>query len=116
MNILIFTYTRRSTRRIQANTASRRILLNNRDIRLLKHMIIMFAVFLSGWAPIYVFICIDVDGKALPIVYRSLSILPALSLVANIIDLFLFNHQLRTYFRQLVGFRNPRVQRIITRQ
>lgn len=88
---------------------------NNRDIRVVKHMIIMFIIFLAGWLPIYIFICIDLHGRISVVVYRILSILPALSLLGDIIDLFLFNHQLRSYFRQLFLFQNNTVQPFTTR-
>jgi hypothetical protein len=115
MNILIFKYTHQSSRRIQANISSGRIILNNRDIRVLKHMIIMFVIFLIGWSPIYILVCIDINHIVPLIVYRILSILPALSLLGDIIDLFLFNYQLRSYFRQLFIRRNNRVQPMIVR-
>lgn len=78
-------------------------------------MIIMFIIFLGGWLPIYIFVCIDFNGNASSVVYRFLSILPALSLLGDIIDLFLYNHLLRSYFCQLFSFRNNRIQPIITR-
>ncbi|CAF1251797.1 unnamed protein product [Rotaria sp. Silwood1] len=113
INILIFIYARQSSRRIQASTTLRTVIMNNRDVRLLKHMILIFVVFLSGWSPIYILICIDFDGKLSPIIYRLLSILPALSLLGNMIDLFLFNHQLRLYFRQLYIVRINRIQPVV---
>ena len=78
-------------------------------------MIIMFVIFLTGWSPVYILVCIDFNNRAPPIVYRILSILPALSLLGDIIDLFLFNYQLRCYFRQLFIFRNNRIQPMINR-
>jgi hypothetical protein len=92
------------------------MILNNLDKRLLKNMIIIFVIFLSGWSPIYILVCIDFDGKVSPIVYKSFSILPALSLLGDMIDLFLFNYQLRSYFRQLFVFRTNRVQPILVHQ
>ncbi|CAF3923711.1 unnamed protein product [Rotaria sordida] len=115
INILIFIYIRQSSRRIQRNTTIRKIIINNRDIRLLKHMILIFVIFLSGWSPIYILICIDYNNELSPTIYRFLSILPALSLLGNMIDLLLFNHQLRLFFRQLFIVRNNRIQTIINR-
>lgn len=109
-------HSRQSTRRIQDNTTLRPITLSNRDIRLLKHMIIIFAIFLSGWSPIYILICIDFNAQLSSIIYRALSLLPALSLLGNITDLFLFNHQLRLHFRQLFVVRNGRIQPIVISQ
>ena len=110
INILLFEYIRQSSRRIQPAISSTRVISNNRDIRLLKHMVIIFVIFLSGWSPIYILVCIDFNSEISPIIYRFLSILPALSLLCDIIDLFLFNHQLRSYFRQLMIIRNNRIR------
>ncbi|UJR20516.1 hypothetical protein I4U23_023644 [Adineta vaga] len=112
VNILIFTTARRSSRRVRVANSVRVRTLNNRDIHLLKHMIIIFVIFVVGWAPIYVLLCIDYGQNMAPIIYRGLSILPALSLLINILDLFLFNHSLRQYFYQLFIFRALRIQTI----
>ncbi|CAF2509847.1 unnamed protein product [Rotaria sp. Silwood2] len=116
INILIFIYARQSSRRIRVNAALRTVIMNNRDVRLLKHMILIFVIFLSGWSPIYILVCIDFNSELSPIIYRFLSILPALSLLGNMIDLFLFNHQLRLYFRHLFVVRHNRIQPMINNQ
>ena len=87
--------------------------LNNRDLRLLKHMIVVFTIFIVSWIPIYILLCVDYGRNLSLIVYRSLSVLGALGLLANIMDFFLFNHSLRQYFSQLFTFRVPHFQNTI---
>ncbi len=100
-NSIIFKFTRRSTRRVQpANGESVQApALSNRDARLLKHMVFLFAVFVCGWAPIYIAMIVDSNGVAVsPIVLQILLKVPSASLFVDVTDLFLFNHELRRYF------------------
>jgi hypothetical protein len=99
VNLLIFTHTRRSICRVQATDENNNTVLTQRNSRPLKHMLFMFAVFVSGWLIIYVADAIDLDGKTISHpVLDGLGILPSLSLLAEIINLFLYNHELRKYF------------------
>ncbi|CAF4024008.1 unnamed protein product, partial [Adineta steineri] len=59
-NSLIFISVRSSTRRIKALTTTTTTVTNithqdKRDTYLLKHIVFMFIVFISGWAPVYTF-------------------------------------------------------------
>lgn len=116
VNVLIFAATRRSTRRVRAAVVVRTAAGTSRDAHLLKHMVIIFVLFIVGWAPIYILLCIDQNLKISPIVYRSLSLLPATSSLLDLIDLLLFNHSLRQYFRELFATRAARVQTMVTHQ
>jgi len=100
-NSIIFKSARRSTRRVQpANGESAQAPgLNHRDARLLKHMIFLCAVFVSGWAPIYIIMIINWNGVAVsPIVVQVFLTVPVASLFIDVTDLFLYNHELRRYF------------------
>ncbi len=100
-NIIIFSYTHHSTRRVQpANGESAQApTLSHRDARLLKHMIFMFVVFFCGWIPIYIIAAIDWNGTAISnVLLHGLEILPVVSLFIDLADLFLYNHELRRYF------------------
>jgi hypothetical protein len=100
-NSIIFNFVRRSTKRVQPMNNGHVVVaisLNPRDARLLKHMLIMFAAFCSGWIPIYIIGVIDWNGNGISyVVLHALQMLPMMSFVVDIIDLFFYNHELRTY-------------------
>ncbi len=99
-NSMIFIYARRSTRRVHATNgeSAQAPILSSRDVHLLKHMIFMFVVFAGGWIPIYVAKVINYSGTVLsPLAMEILSTIPAVSLLIDIADLFLYNHELRRY-------------------
>jgi len=99
-NSIIFIYTRRSTRRIQAANGenAQAPILSHRDARLLKHMIFLFAVDFCGWAPIYTIQIINWNGVAVsPIVVQIFLTVPVASFFIDVADLFLYNHELRRY-------------------
>jgi polyferredoxin len=108
LNLFIFKHVRASSRRIQAqaNTNSLNIIMNQqpkinrRDISLLKHTICILGLFIIGWAPIYLLIAIDYNGNVIPLVYTILELLAVISLLSCMLDLFLYNHELRRYIIQ----------------
>ncbi|CAF3598183.1 unnamed protein product [Rotaria sp. Silwood1] len=71
---------------------------HRRNSHLLKHMFAMFGIFVCGWTPIYIIAAINWTGSAIPhTIQRVISILPILSLLGDMIDLFMYNHELRKY-------------------
>ncbi|UJR19251.1 hypothetical protein I4U23_022379 [Adineta vaga] len=101
-NIIIFINVHRSTRRVhsmkndQDQSCST---LHPRDAKLLKHMIFMFVVFFCGWTSIYIVGLVDWSEKDITyVVLHSVAMLPPICFAINIIDLFLYNHELRTYY------------------
>ncbi|CAM4932827.1 unnamed protein product [Rotaria socialis] len=69
-----------------------------RDTYLLKYMFIMFSIFVSGWAPIYIIAVINWTGSAIPhTIQRIVTILPILSLLGDMVNLFFYNQKLRKY-------------------
>ena len=73
-----------------------------RDMHLLKHMLFIFIVFLIGWTPIYAISVVDLNGGIPYWVYLLLQLLPVLSSLVNVVDLFLYNHDLRQYLNEEV--------------
>ncbi|UJR16816.1 hypothetical protein I4U23_003715 [Adineta vaga] len=67
--------------------------ISRRDIYLLRHMIFMFCIFVGGWAPVYVMTIVMFYINIDLIVMRILSILAELSLLCDIVDLFVYNHE-----------------------
>jgi len=99
-NSIIFKSTRLSTRRVHATNGegAQASALSHRDARLLKHMIFLFTVFICGWTPIYIMMIIDWNGVAIsPIVMQVFLAVPGASLLVDVTDLFLYNHELRRY-------------------
>jgi hypothetical protein len=100
INSTIFIYVRRSTRRVrQTNGESANTpILSQRDAHLLKHMIFMFAVFVCGWTPPYMIRAVTVDISVFsPIVMQIIYIIAVSCTLIDIVDLFLYNHELRKY-------------------
>jgi hypothetical protein len=99
-NSIIFIYARRSAQRVQTanRDGTQAATLGRRDARLLKHMIFMFAVFFCGWEPAYIVLTIDGSDAAIsPVTVQIFLIIPAVSLLITVADLFLYNHDLRRY-------------------
>jgi membrane protein YdbS with pleckstrin-like domain len=59
----------------------------------------MFTIFFCGWAPIYILLVINFDGTAVSsITLQILAMMAAVSLFIDVVDLFLYNHELWKYF------------------
>jgi hypothetical protein len=62
-------------------------------------MIFMFVVFFCGWVPIFIIGAVNWNGTAVSyVLFHGLTILPAVSLFIDMVDLFLYNNELRRYF------------------
>ncbi len=99
-NGIIFNYALRSTRRVQPVNGEGvpASALGSRDAHILKHMIFIFVVFFCGLVPTYIIAVIDWNGTTVSyIVLHGLQVLPVVSLFIDVIDLFLYNHELRRY-------------------
>jgi hypothetical protein len=73
--------------------------LSSRDAYLLKHMIFLFVSFFCGWTPVY--IQRAVSGKVINfslIAENVILTIPAISVIIDVADLFLYNRELRKYF------------------
>ncbi len=113
-NSMIFFFVRSSTRRVHATATAPTTSVANtnlqhaRDMYLVKHMVFIFIVFLIGWAPIYIVSVINFS-EGLPLwVYFLLRMLPVFSTLTNIVDLFIYNHDLRKYLKKQI-FRSLRL-------
>jgi len=105
LNLIIFFAVHSSTRRVHALTITTFSARNSnrqhaRDIHLLKHIIFMFIVFIIGWAPVYVFSVVDPNEYMFSWISLILELLPVLSSLINMVDLFLYNHELRQYLKE----------------
>jgi hypothetical protein len=101
---------RSSSRRIQPASSTTELnpsqthgsQFNRRDIHLLRHMIFMITVFVGGWAPLYTLLAIQDQFTIDPVLSSSFTILCQAALLCDIIDLYLYNHELRAYFKDLL--------------
>jgi hypothetical protein len=109
LNITIFKYVQLSSRRTQPISQTTNTHSNNdqqskfsrRDLVLLRHMIIMFLVFILGWGPIYITSVISNQIPVSQLILRILSLLAEISLLCDMVDLFLYTHELRQYLQKL---------------
>jgi hypothetical protein len=74
--------------------------LCSRDVCLLKHMLFIHIIFVIGWGPSSLLSLIGVYIEIPFLLDLFLRILPPLSLLINILDLFLYNHELRQYLKE----------------
>lgn len=105
-NVLIFIRVRQSTRRTQiqsSHTGNQRDQFSRRDLHLFRHMFVMISIFIGGWAPLYILFSIQSQFTVEPILSSSLTILCEIALLCDIVDLYLYNHELRNF---LLSIRN----------
>ncbi len=105
---MIFFFVRSSTRRvhvteiISTTSVANTNLQHARDMYLLKHMVFIFIVFLIGWAPVYFESAINFSGGLPTWVYYLLEMLPVFTSLINILDLFMYNNDLRKYLKEQI--------------
>lgn len=78
--------------------------ISRRDIYLLRHTIFMFTMFALGWTPIFTLVAIDYHNTVNQLVYTALQILTVVASVSCMLDLFLYNHELRKYIKDKIFF------------
>ncbi|CAF3565860.1 unnamed protein product [Rotaria socialis] len=103
INILIYNYVWASSNRIQPQMIPgnvQRTKFSRRDMKLVRHMIFMFYISVGGWTPIYIIPIINYYSVVNTMISLSLTILCKLTSFIIIIDLFLYNHDLRKYFKR----------------
>jgi len=103
-NMLIYHHVRSSSHRIQPETISKNVeqtKFSHRDIFLLRHMVLMFCIFVGGWTPVYIIPVIEYYTPVNSIASSSSTIWCELSVLFDIIDLFLYNHELRKYLKDI---------------
>jgi uncharacterized membrane protein SpoIIM required for sporulation len=100
VNGMILFHAHSSSRRIApSNTTNHVLLANNRDIRLTKRMLILLLLFLFGWCPVYILVTIQ---NSYSMWVEALEFLAELSLLGEVINLFLYNRKLRLYLKDRI--------------
>ena len=94
-NYIIFSHVRSSTHRVSNGGQGTNI--SDRDLHLLRHMVIIFSVFFVGSVPLSIATILASYISIGPLTHPCLWIWYRLSLLFTIGDLFLYNHELRRY-------------------
>lgn len=116
-NALIFKYVRDSTLRVNpqltSNNTNGTINLNprlsRREISLLKQMILMFILFIVGWAPAYAINILSIYVPISAAAGRGCQLLDEVAILCVTINFYLINHEMKEYlinqFRRFNPFR-----------
>ena len=98
LNALILSYARTSTRRVATSITVHPVsLATSRDTRLIKTLSIIFCLFVIGWGPVYVLITFY-EHFGLP--FEVLKLLAEFILFGDIVNLYLYNREVRLYLKQ----------------
>jgi len=103
-NMLIYHHVRSSSRRVQPETSAENVVqkkISQRDIFLIRHMVLMFCIFAGGWAPVYIIPIIEYYAPVNSIASSISTIWCELAALFDMFDLFLYNHELRKYLKDL---------------
>ena len=71
--------------------------IHRRDLHLVRHIIIMLCIFVGGWSPIYLYTLINLSLNFDSALTSGFILLAKFSIVADLVNLFLYNHELRRY-------------------
>jgi len=112
INGLIFIHVHASSHRVQPqntttqtinnNTIHQQSKINRRNIHLLRHMLFMFCMFIGGWGPIHIAAIIMNYININVLIMRILSIIAEISMLCNVVDLFVYNRKLRHYLKNIM--------------
>lgn len=106
LNLIIFLKVSLSSQRLISGDKSLSIEslnskhLQNRDLALLKHIIFLHIIFVIGWAPIALTPIIELFVPIPQLVNLFVRLLPSISILISILDLYVYNHELRQYFQE----------------
>ncbi|CAF1108759.1 unnamed protein product [Adineta steineri] len=107
INIMTFKYVHSSTNRVRSLSVvsrnNRHRHIKRRDLHLLRHMIVMFCIFVGGWSPIFVYSLIVFTTPNV-IIIQILMILIQISAILGVMNLFFYNHELRKYLFEKILF------------
>ncbi|CAF1442314.1 unnamed protein product [Adineta steineri] len=102
---IIFFTVRASSRRVHTVAASisgssTTECLSSRDILLLKHMVFVFIVYLTGWSPVYIAAAAGVTNGMPAWLFYLLELPAGVSYMVLLLDLLWYNHEVRQYLKE----------------
>jgi hypothetical protein len=65
-------------------------------------MSFIFVVFIVGWTPVYALQAIQLNAQTPVWLIEFLQILPVLTSIIMVVDLFIYNHELRQYLKEKI--------------
>lgn len=105
INLIIFKSVRQSSHRVQAQsqitngedapTISRAKTISRRDLHLLRHILVMFCIFIGGWSPVSIYAVVVPLASWTSLELSLLILLAECSVIADVINLFIYNHEVR---------------------
>lgn len=111
VNVIILVTIRSSSNRVDAQPSMAIISSTNRtrykritrrDSHLLRHMIIMVAVFVGGWTPLYTLFAIQTQPLANSMLSDVFTLLCQLALLYDIIQLYVYNREIRRFLAKSI--------------
>ncbi|CAF1522392.1 unnamed protein product [Adineta steineri] len=104
-NGIIYFTVRASSRRVHTVAASisgssTTECLSSRDILLLKHMVFVFIVYLTGWSPVYISAAAGVTNGMPAWLFYLLQLPAGVSFMILLLDLLWYNHEVRQYLKE----------------
>ncbi len=100
INVVLFKYVRSSSRRVHPLNQQQFQPIPRRDLYVIRHMILMFCIFVGGWTPIYLFWIFNGRRIFNQLIFSILILLAQLSVLFDTINLFICNHKLRKYLKK----------------
>jgi hypothetical protein len=104
INMVIYHHVRSSSRPILPQTISGNVhqtKFSHRNIALLRHIVLMFCISVQRWTLQFIIPIIEYEVPFNTIVVSSFTIWCESALLFDMIDLFLYNHKLRKYLKDI---------------
>jgi hypothetical protein len=98
-NLIIFKHVRSSSTRIQPLASPS---ISRRDLHLLRHLLVMFCIFVGGWAPIYLYTNIHPSFHFTETIVTMFTFAAELSVLCIVVDLFVYNRELTNHLHGLI--------------
>jgi hypothetical protein len=111
LNVLIFSYVRSFSRRVQIQAVNipatvinntQQPIITRQEILLLRQMIFTFFIFIIGWTPVYLTLIISHFIYIDPNITSITAIISQLCILSIIINLFINNYELKQYLRNRI--------------
>lgn len=113
LNLMIFKYVRSSSKRVQAishgitqtelgSNGSALTVVSQRDLRLLRHIIVMFCIFICGWSPVYIYAVVLPDMSFASLTITILILVAEVALLVDILNLYFYNKELRQQLKNFI--------------